>query len=133
MKTDVGYGTDLNEAFNYILDTAIANEVSSDELPKALVVISDMEINPYFNGIRNFDFLQTQRAKFANAGYQLPKLILWNVQSRHDTYLAKSNDVILVSGQSASSFKNIINNINSDAYTMMLNTLNDTMYECVTI
>lgn len=133
MKTDVGYGTDLNEAFNYILDTAIANEVSSDELPKALVVISDMEINPYFNGNRNFDFLQTQRAKFANAGYQLPKLILWNVESRHDTYLAKSNDVILVSGQSASSFKNIINNINSDAYTMMLNTLNDTMYECITI
>ena len=134
-NTDIGYGTDLDKAFDYILETAILNMVSPEELPKALVVISDMEIDPYFreNSGYGFDFLQAQRKKFADMGYQLPKLILWNVESRKDTYLTQSNEVILVSGQSASSFRNIINNINSDAYTMMLNTLNDEMYDCITI
>lgn len=133
IETDIGFNTNLDRAFSYILNTAVEGNINPDELPKALVVISDMEIDPYFRSSKGFDFLQSQRAKFAEYGYQLPKLIMWNVESRKDTYLTQSNEVILVSGQSASTFKNIINNINSTAYTMMLNVLNNEMYDCITI
>ena len=133
MKTDMGYSTNLDKAFTYILFHATMNGVSAEELPKALVVISDMEIDPYFRGSKGFDFLETQKRKFEANGYKLPKLILWNVESRQDTYLTQSEDVILVSGQSASTFKNLISSINVGAYGMMLNTLNDKMYDCITI
>ena len=133
MKTDMGYSTNLDKAFTYILIHATMNGVSAEELPKALVVISDMEIDPYFRGSKGFDFLETQKRKFEANGYKLPKLILWNVESRQDTYLTQSEDVILVSGQSASTFKNLISSINVGAYSMMLNTLNDKMYDCITI
>lgn len=133
LNTDIGYNTNLDKAFSYILNHAINNNIKQDELPKALIVVSDMEIDPYFSDRRGFDFLNTQKVKFAQAGYELPKLVLWNVESRQDTFLTQSEDVILVSGQSASSFRNIIGSINCGAYGMMLNTLNDKMYDCITI
>ena len=43
MHTDVGFDTDLEEAFSYILEHAIRGNVKSEDMPEALVVISDME------------------------------------------------------------------------------------------
>lgn len=131
---DVGYSTNLGAAFDRILTHAINHGVGKDELPKALVVISDMEIDPYFCGDRSLDFVQAQKRKFANAGYEMPKLVLWNVEARNDTFLTKGEDVLLVSGQSASVFKQLCGNLNGvTAYDLMIRTLSDKMYDCVTI
>lgn len=132
--TDIGYSTNLNAAFDYIRTTAIASGVRPDEMPKALVVVSDMEIDRYMRPGANWDFIETQRFKFAAAGYELPKIILWNVEARQDTYLSQNPDVIYVSGQSPSVFKSFINALNGEtAYDVMLKTLNDKMYDSVRI
>ena len=130
-NTDVGYGTNLDRAFDMILQHALQNNVSPADMPKALVVVSDMEIDPYFRG-RGFDFVQRQKAKFAQYGYQLPKLVLWNVEARNDTFLSQSDEVVLVSGQSASVFKQLCGDLNGvTAWDIMLKTLNDPMYDCI--
>lgn len=130
----LGYSTNLDRAFDKILDHAISHGIGKDELPKALVVISDMEIDPYFYGNRSLDFVQAQKRKFANAGYEMPKLVLWNVEARNDTFLTKGEDVLLVSGQSASVFKQLCGNLNGvTAYDLMIRTLSDKMYDCVVI
>ena len=133
MSTDVGYNTNLEAAFNYILQHAISNRVSDEELPKALVVVSDMEIDRYMRQ-NKMDFVDAMRAKFARHGYTLPKLIVWNVEARNDTFLTKQEDVLCVSGQSASTFRELCGNLDGKtAWDLMLETLGNKMYDCVRI
>jgi hypothetical protein len=131
-KTDMGYSTNLEAAFIHILNHAVENGVKPEDMPKALIVVSDMEIDPYFRGRRELDFVQRQKERFARRGYELPKLIMWNVEARKDTFLSQSEDVLLVSGQSASVFKQLCGDLNGvTAWDLMLKTLNDPMYDCV--
>jgi hypothetical protein len=133
MATDVGYSTNLEAAFDYVLKHAIANGVSNAEMPKALVVVSDMEIDRYMRQ-NKMDFVDAMKAKFARHGYTLPKLIMWNVQARNDTVLSKQEDVLLVSGQSASTFRELCGNLDGKtAWDLMLETLGNKMYDCIRI
>lgn len=132
-NTDVGFNTDLEAAFDYILSNAIYNNVSNEDMPKALVVISDLEIDKYMSG-RGLGFVDTMKNKYAQFGYELPKLIFWNVEARNDTFLSQSEDVINISGQSASIFKTFIGALNGKTgWDIMIETLNDKMYDCVQI
>ena len=133
-ETKIGYSTDLDKAFCNILTHAIQNHVSNEEMPKALVVISDMEIDDYFTGDAKLDFVEKWKNVFEWKGYTLPKLVMWNVEARNDTFLSQSEDVILVSGQSASTFKNLCMSLDGKtAWDFMLETLNDKMYDVVVV
>lgn len=133
INTDVGYSTNLEGAFNEVLRVSIQNGVKKEDMPKAIVVVSDMEINRFTSENFNWDFVKVMRNKFSQYGYDLPKIILWNVEARQDTFLTKSNDVLFISGQSASSFKAVLTGLNGGGIELMLNTLNDPMYDRVSI
>ena len=133
-EAGVGYSTNLEKAFMAILDTAFFYKVPNNEMPKALVVISDMEIDKYMCSGRHWDFLDLMRKRFANCGYKLPKIVMWNVNARKDTVLSQSEDVIFISGQSASSFKTLCQNLDGvTAYDLMLQILNGPAYAKVII
>ena len=129
----VGYSTNLEAAFDAILSTAVRTRCPQEDLPKALVIISDLEIDYWDGG--SLTFTEEMRKRFADAGYEMPKLVYWNVDSRKDTFLASKNDpnTILVSGQSASTFKNLIKCIDLSAFEIMVQTLNDPRYDCVVV
>ena len=64
----------------------------------------------------------------------MPKLILWNVEARNDTFLTQDSDVIKVSGQSASVFKKLCGCFDGKTdVDFMLETLNDEVYDRVII
>ena len=133
VRQNVGYNTDLNRAFNLILDTALENRVSQEDLPRALVVVSDMEIDSYvrFHGL---DFVKTWRERFKAYGYELPQLVLWNVEARNDTFLTKmaTKGVTFLSGQSASTFRSLIDTLNcKSAYEAMVKVLMNPAYDVV--
>lgn len=129
----VGYSTNLEAAFDAILSTAVRTKCPQADLPKALVIISDVEIDTWHGG--SLTFTEEMRNRFAEHGYEMPKLVYWNVNSRKDTFLVSKNDpnAILVSGQSASTFKNLIKGIDLSAYEIMVQTLNDPRYDCVVV
>lgn len=129
----VGYNTNLEAAFDAILSTAVRTHCPQADLPKALVIISDLEIDYWDGG--SLTFTEEMRKRFADAGYEMPKLVYWNVDSRKDTFLASKNDpnAILVSGQSASTFKNLIKGIDLSAFEIMVQTLNDPRYDSVVV
>ena len=134
-SADVGYSTNLMKAMDEILRVAVVNRVSESELPKAMLVLSDNEIDCYFRPSANWDFMDTLEAKFRAAGYRhCPKLIMWNINARHDTFLSNREDVVLVSGQSASTFKNLVRALNGmTAYEYMVSILNGKAYEKIHI
>lgn len=126
------YTTDLALAFETVLDTAVYNSVPNDQMPKAIVVVSDMEIDA--SGNRG-DFLAHVRKEFASKGYTMPMLIYWNVNSIKDTFLASGNQngVILVSGQSPSVFKGLLAAINTTPYEHMVQVLCGERYQKVVV
>lgn len=134
--------TNLEAAFDLVLKTAIQGNVPAEDMPKAIIVISDGEIDSYmgqgyYSGYMNraWGFLDAMRAKFREHGYQMPNVVMWNVESRHDTYLATTDflGVQFASGQSPSVFKSLIANMGKSAYDAMVETLSDPMYDCVTL
>lgn len=142
--TEIGYSTNLEAAFQKVLNTAINGHVSNEDMPKAIVVVSDMEIDPIFAYVEGrridwvrdnyaVDFVDEMEERFREAGYVMPKLVLWNVESRKDTQLTQNKNVLLFSGQSVSTFKNVISSLTCDAYTAMVNTLSDGRYDRVKI
>ena len=130
----VGYGTSLQTAFNEILNTAVQYRIPAEDMPKTLVVISDMEIDHYMRPGRHWDFLKVMEARFNAKGYALPRIILWNVNARKDTVLSQDEHTLFVSGQSPSVFKQICQNLDGmTAYDLMIQTLNSPAYDKVRI
>lgn len=125
--------TNVEAVFDLILTTAIRNKMSQDELPANILIISDMEFNACARArsggrvsARLFDVI---REKYEAAGYKLPRLVFWNVNSRTGTIPVKENDmgVALVSGFSA----NVVNMVMSgklDPYECLLDQLNTERY-----
>ena len=116
--------TNLEATFDLILKTAIDNKLSQDELPKNLLIVSDMQFDaatckgyawnlkvekgwdePIFTTIRN---------KFEEAGYKIPRLIFWNVNTSKTAIPEIKNELglVLLSGYS----KNIMEMICEDNF-----------------
>lgn len=133
-RAGVGYSTNLQAAFDKVLSTCVENRVPQSEVPKALVVVSDMEIDRYMCGY-GLDFVSTMARKWADNGYTMPQLILWNVEARNDTFHAnyKNPYVQFVSGQSASAFKSVISSIGMTAVDAMFKVLNSERYASVVL
>ena len=83
----------------------------------------------------NWTFYESMAKKYQHAGYSLPNIIFWNVNSRHDIFQVTSNfkGVQLASGQSPAVFKSILANIGKTPYDAMMSTLNDPIYDIITI
>lgn len=129
--------TNLQAAFELILKTAIQNNLTTDDMPKSLVVISDMQFDSATGNYYNSDwtFYESMRQMYNDTGYEMPNIIFWNVDSRSDTFQVTSDykGVQLASGQSTSVFKSILKNIGKTPYEAMIDTLNDPMYDCITV
>jgi hypothetical protein len=100
--------TDIEKTFDLILDTAVNNRLKQDELPKNVLIVSDMEFDMatargsyWYDGSKvDQTLFDTIRNRWESAGYKLPRLIFWNVCSRTGTIPVTTNDlgVALVSG-----------------------------------
>ena len=132
--SDWGGSTNLEAAFMHILDIAVKNKIPASEMVKSIIVITDMEINPY-NVDGDWTFYDEMKHRFQQLGYEIPNVMFWNVNSRNDTYLADSTrkGVQLVSGQSVSTFKNLVGSIGMTPVEMMLKVLNCGRYDLVTV
>jgi hypothetical protein len=129
-----GYSTDLEKAFELVLRTASANQLEQEDLPSRIVVISDNEINRLTSQTR-WLFVDEMKARFEAAGYQMPSLVLWNVDSRQNTFhaLYDEENVVMCSGQSLSVLRSLIDTLKMTPYEYMMQVLNNPRYDCITV
>lgn len=125
--------TNLDAAFQLILDTAIKTNTPAEQMPKALVVISDMQIDRCGSGSEIF--YDKYAKKFEEAGYTIPNVVFWNVNSESDTFHADATrkGVQLVSGHSVTAFKNVLQGMNKTPLEAMLDVILSDRYAAVTI
>ncbi len=107
VKSDWGMNTDLVKAMEQILSVAVKGNVPQEEMPKMLLILSDMQ----FDACARFDdsAMQMIERNFTNAGYEVPQIVFWNLNA-YDNVPVKSNDVgvALVSGFSPAIVKAIL-------------------------
>lgn len=129
--------TDIERAFKLILDTAVNNNVPVDEMPKALIIISDMQFNEATASRVNEQnsLHQEMSLLYKSKGYELPKIVYWNVNDYHTTFQIKTDmeGVQLASGMSTSVFKQIMENLDKSPLEAMLAVLNSPRYEQITL
>ncbi|MBO4289941.1 MAG: DUF2828 family protein, partial [Lachnospiraceae bacterium] len=125
--------TNLRAAFDHVLEVAVKNHVSPDEMPRSLIVISDMEID--YCGDNDWTFYGKMSRRFAQSGYQIPNIIFWNVDSRNDVFHSDRSrtGVQLVSGQSASVFRQVMQCVGLDPVAAMEQIINSARYEAITV
>ena len=128
-----GSNTNCEAVFNLILNVAVKNNVSPDEMPKSIVIVSDMEFD--YCGDKRWAFYDAMKAKYAQYGYDICQIIFWNVNSRNDVFHADKNrkGVILCSGSSAGTFKNLIGSIGMSPMDFVMQIVNAKRYEPITI
>ena len=97
VSSNWGMNTNLVAAMDKILATATKGGVPQEEMPDMLLILSDMQ----FDQCARFDdsAMQMIARKFEAAGYELPKIVFWNLNS-HDNVPVKydARGVALVSG-----------------------------------
>ncbi len=137
MKGVVGYDTNLEAAFKMVLDKAVAKNVAAEEMPTMILVLSDMEFNNYsVRGMENATAQAMIKTMYNNAGYEMPKLVYWNIQSRNGNNNPVKFDesgTALVSGFSPALLTNLLAGKDMTPYSMMMNVIGSERYAPVTI
>lgn len=123
--------TDIMKVFNLILRTAVKNNMKQSDLPKNILILSDMEFDCCVNNADSKLFSVIEQ-RYKEHGYQLPRLIFWNICSRTNTIPVIQNPlgVALVSGFSPAIAKMVLSN-STDPYECLLEQLNSERYDLV--
>ena len=107
-SADWGMNTDINRAFDIILERAKRYNVPQSDMPNVLYIISDME----FDEATPYDTTYERMVKsYAENGYELPHIVFWNVAARSNAVPiddGKNENVTLVSGYSPVAFKYVL-------------------------
>lgn len=132
-KAGWGMNTDLKAAFDKVLDIAIENNTPKEDMPKSIIVISDMEID--YCGNHKWTFYDKMEHKFQKHGYEIPNIVFWNVNSRNDIFHVDKTKkgVQLCSGQSVTVFKQLMGCIGYTPAEMMEKVINSERYERIAI
>ena len=120
--------TDIEKVFKLILYTLVSNNLSQSELPGTVLVISDMEFDPYSNNVSSNLFDQLSK-DYVEYGYKLPKLVFWNVSSSTNAIpvVSNTNGVIYLSGFSPNALK-LVESGEIDPEKALLSILNSSRY-----
>lgn len=107
--TDVGYSTNLEGVYDAILKAAVSNNVSEDQMPTKVLMISDMQFNQQVKG--DLSVVPMIRQKYEKAGYKMPSLVFWNVGAAkygNSPFTVAAEGTCMVSGFSPSILSTIL-------------------------
>lgn len=124
-----GGSTNFTQAIMEILNLGIKHNLSNEQMPKRLIVISDMQFDQANNNKQtNFDEV---KQLYEHHNYILPHIVFWNVNGKVNDIPVLSNEtkVSLVSGFSTEILKAVLNNENITPYSTMQSAINIPRYD----
>jgi hypothetical protein len=111
-EADWDMNTNFVKVFeDLILPMAVHNKLKPEEMVKQIFVFSDMQFDAADNGAERWETsFERIKQKYAAAGYEMPKLIFWNLAAyRNDKPVTKDDvNTALVSGYSQGMLKTFL-------------------------
>lgn len=144
---DWGGSTNIQAVFDMLLTTAKNAHVRAEDMPTRIYIFSDMEFNQcvtfektisrsrwgygsIVNSISEVNSdLENIKKEWARAGYEMPQVIFWNLDARHNHIPAIGEGFSYVSGFSPSMIDCILSG--KDGYDLMLEKLMSDRYAAV--
>lgn len=98
-----GLNTNLENAFNSLLKVCIDNKVDYNDMPKFIVICSDMQFDAFGTGrecgVFNQDTQTRLQRMFERNGYELPRIVYWQVSHTLNYPVVKdTQEAILIGG-----------------------------------
>jgi hypothetical protein len=148
-NADWAMNTNIEATFDLLLNTALANNCTQEEIPAAIYIFSDMEFDAcattgaidtsrhggYGSRINRVTSAQANtlfekiKIKWANHGYKLPRVIFWNLDCRQENIPAIGDGFSFVSGFSMNMIEQILSG--EDGYSLMMKKLDTERYACI--
>jgi hypothetical protein len=134
----------LQGAFEVLLEKAVRANVVPSEMPTMMLILSDMEFNEAVRGSgwgsRRPSWDDTAQEMIENmyteAGYVVPKIVYWNIQSRSDSNKPvqfDKNGTCLVSGFSPALLTSLLAGKEMTPFSMMMEVIGSPRYSVVTV
>ena len=130
VKSHWAMDTNLHKAFAKILEVAVKGQVPQEEMPKMVLILSDMQ----FNQCVEFDdsAMQMIERSYTAAGYEVPKVVFWNLNAAYGNTPVKfdKSGAALVSGFSPAVVKPLLSG-DLDGFTpesVMMKTIMEDRY-----
>lgn len=130
-RNNICEDTNIYSVFDLILNTAIKNNVPAADMPKNIVIISDMQFNYATNGESVQNSISKQMKQYKAHGYEIPHLIFWNVNAAYNANIPMrdENGITFVSGYSPVVFDMILKE--KTGQDLMLDKLNSERYAVI--
>ena len=145
-----GGSTNIEAVFKMLLDTALTHHTPKEDMPRTIYIFSDMEFNGCissgpalpdaygwsYNSHRALNekqintVIETQARVWKQYGYEIPRVIFWNLDARHNNIPAIGPGFSYVSGFSMNMVECILSG--KDGVALMLDKLNSERYKAIT-
>lgn len=145
VRTNLCENTNIEAAFDMLLNTAIKNHLTQDDMPDTIIVVSDMEFDQGTRiGYRGYGYgynsnsytaaadtlMESIAKRWEQMGYEMPHLIYWNVNARQNNIPMLGNGRIsYVSGFSPSIFQTIVTG--KTGFQLMMEVLDGDRYSVI--
>lgn len=127
-RSSLDMSTNLMWVFQALFDVAYAHRIKVEDMPKKLLIISDMEFNQC-NNVSNYEQI---RSLYATAWYTMPYIVFWNVNGREWNVPITANEFGgMVSGASPSIIKGIMSGTFDTPRDLMMATVMTPRYDPV--
>jgi hypothetical protein len=106
-----GMNTNLELVFDTLLHNALRNKVPSEEMPKVIIIFSDMQFDRCVH--QDETAMEMIQGKFVESGYTVPTVVFWNINAYEKTFPVQfdKKGTVLVSGFSPVIAKTILTNV----------------------
>lgn len=122
--------TNLQGAFDLILDKAGAVKLAPEEMPKRIFIVSDMQFDNACDKRTNFQVITD---KYKQSGYSRPQLVFWNVNGASTDFPVSVGDdgTAMISGFSTSIMKAVLTGKDFTPYGILRTALDSDRYNSV--
>ena len=127
--------TNIQKAFKVILDKAVQANVPQNEMPTMILILSDMEFDSADSDYKNMGAQNMISKMYQDKGYEMPKIVYWNIQSRNSNVPVQFNTIgtCLVSGFSPALMKSIASGAEMTPMSMMMDVIGADRYSAITV